>query len=70
MITLPGGAKAHADSTGKQIAIGDRIRFRGQEYTLKDFGPNASDIDVATLIFKEELHTDEVPHECNVDKIG
>lgn len=69
MIPLPGGEKVHADSTGKQINVGDRIRFRGREYTLKGFGPFENVYDVATLIFEEELHTDETPHECNVDKI-
>ncbi len=69
MITLPGGEKVHADSTGRQIEIGDKIRFRGSEYTLKGFGPNESEYDVATLIFEEEVHTIEVPHECNVDKV-
>lgn len=69
MITLPGGEKVHADSTGRQIEIGDKIRFRGQNYTLKDFGPNEEHYGVATLIFEEEVHTTEVPHECNVDKV-
>ena len=69
MITLPGGEKVHADSTGRQIVVGDRIKFRGSEYTLKGFGPNDEHYDVATLIFEEEVHTDETPHECNVDKI-
>lgn len=69
MITLPGGKKAYADSTGRQIAIGDKIRFRGSEYTLKDFGPIEDHYGVATLIFEEEVHTTEVPHECNVDKV-
>lgn len=69
MITLPGGKQAYADSTGKQIAVGDRIKFRGQEYTLKGFGPNEEHYGVATLIFEEPMHTEEIPHECNVDKI-
>lgn len=69
MITLPGGEKVHADSTGRQITIGDKIKFRGTEYTLKDFGPNEEHYGVATLIFEEEVHTTEVPHECNVDKV-
>ncbi len=71
MITLPNtsGKQAYADSTGKQISIGDIIRFRGQNYTLKDFGPVEDHYGVATLIFEEPLHTEEVPHECNVDKI-
>jgi len=69
MIPLPGGEKVHADSTGRQIKLGDKIKFRGQEYTLKGFGPNEPEYDVATLIFEEEVHTIEVPHECNVDKV-
>ena len=69
MITLPGGKQAYADSTGKQIAVGDRIKFRGQEYKLKGFGPNEEHYGVATLIFEEPMHTEEIPHECNVDKI-
>lgn len=69
MISLPGGKKVYADSTGKQIAIGDKIRFRGQEYTLKAFGPIEDHYGVATLIFDEPLYTEEVPHECNIDKI-
>lgn len=69
MITLPGGEKVHADSTGRPISIGDKIKFRGQEYTLKEFGPIEDHYKVATLIFEEPLHTKEVPHECNVDLI-
>ena len=71
MITLPGGCLAYADSTGRVIEPGDRIRFRGQEFTLKAFGPNEDHYGVATLIFEEEVtHTPEVPHECNVDKVA
>ncbi len=69
MIPLPGGETVYADSTGKQIKAGDRIRFRNHEYTLKDFGPFEDFYGVATLIFEEELHTDETPNECTVDKI-
>jgi len=70
VITLPGGGTAHADSTGRVIKPGDRILFRGQEFTLKAFGPDDPCYDVATLIFEEEVtHTPEVPHECNVDKV-
>lgn len=71
MITLPntGGKQVHADSTGKQIAVGDKIKFRSQIYTLKGFGPKEDHYNVSTLLFEEELHTPEVPHECNVDKV-
>lgn len=69
MITILGGEKCYADSTGKRLTIGNRVRFRGRDYTLKCFGPNESHYGVATLIFEEPLHTAEVPHECSVDKI-
>ncbi len=69
MITQPGGNKVYADSTGKPISVGDKIRFRGQIYKLKGFGPNESNYGVATLIFEEPVHTTEVPNECNVDKV-
>lgn len=70
MISLPGGGKAYADSTGKPITPGDRIRFRGQEFTLKAFGPIEAVYGVATLEFEEPVtHTEEVPHECNVDRV-
>lgn len=69
MIPLPGGEIVHADSTGKPIVIGDRLRFRGQEYTLKAFGPDDLYLNVATLIFEEPVHTKEMPTEISVDKI-
>lgn len=60
----------HFDSAGRQIVPGDRIRFRGKEFTLAGFGPNENFYNVATLLFTEEVtHTDEVPHECNVDRM-
>ena len=72
MIRLPGTREpAYADSTGKIIRPGDRIRFRGKVYTLKEIGPEYDLIPgVNTLIFNEKLHTAEVPHECNVDRVG
>lgn len=70
MITLPGGEQVYADSTGRPISIGDKLKFRGKEFTLKGFGPNDEHYDVATLIFEEPIdHTDEVPNEITVDKI-
>jgi hypothetical protein len=69
MITIPGGKKVFADSTGKPIHIGDRLRFRGKEYTLKAFGPLENHFGVATFVFKEPVHTEEIPNEISVDKI-
>ncbi len=70
MITLPGGKKVTADSTGKQIAVGDSVRFRGQNYRIKAFGPLEANYGVHTIIFDEPCHTDETPHECNVDRVS
>lgn len=66
----PGGGRAYADSTGKLIKTGDVVRFRGQEFTIKAFGPVEEHYGVATLIFEEEVtHTPETPHECNIDLV-
>ncbi len=68
MIPLPGGKLVTADSTGKPINVGDVVKFRGELYTIKAFGPKEDVFGVCTIIFTEPCHTDEVPHECNVDK--
>ena len=60
----------HYDSTRRPIKIGDRLRFRGKVYTLKEFGPPEEFYGVATLVFEEpEIHTTETPHEINVDLV-
>ncbi len=61
----------HYDSAGRAIYIGNKIKFRGEIFTLADFGPNEDHYNVATLIFEEPIeHTPEVPHESNVDLVG
>ncbi len=71
MISLPntGGKLVTADSTGTLINVGDRVRFRGQVYTIKKFGPFEDHYGVRTIIFTEAAHCNETPHECNVDKV-
>ena len=62
-------ARAPTDSRGCPLRVGDRVRFRGQIYTIKQFGPATGTHGTSTLIFEEEyVHTTEVPDEINVDK--
>ncbi len=58
----------HYDSTCKQIRIGSCVKFRGKNFTIKDFksmyngGP--------AVIFNEEItHTEELPYEYNIDLV-
>ena len=60
----------HADSTGNPLVVGNRVRFRGQEYRIKAFGPVDDHYGVATIEFLEACHTPETPHECNVDLVS
>lgn len=60
------------DSTGKPIAIGDRVRFRGAIYTIADFGPLWGGAPHAphAIVLVEPCHTDEIPTEFNVDLVA
>lgn len=57
------------DSTGKFITVGNCVRFRGKEYTIKTFGPRTGCYDTSTIIFEEEQETNEVADEISVDLI-
>ena len=57
------------DSTGKQIQIGNRVRFRGQEYTIKAFLPIEPTFGIREIEFNEPQHTTEVASEDSVDLI-
>jgi len=60
----------YEDSTGNSIKPGDRVRFRGQEYTIKFFIPYMGTLGSAGIIFEElEVHTSELPDEISVDLI-
>jgi len=55
------------DSTGIPIDIGDRVRFRGEEFTIKSFGGETSH--GKSMEFEEPItHTNEIPCEFSVDK--
>jgi len=55
------------DSTGKPIKRGDRVRFRGREYDILNFGKmtNAG----REIILHGPVHTSETPTEWSVDLI-
>ena len=57
------------DSTGNPIHVGDRVRWRGQEYTIKAFLPGSGRHDeCAGIEFEEKPHLAETPDEWGVDK--
>ena len=60
----------HFDSTGKLLDVGDPVRWRGQQYTVKDFPAGDSPRGYPLIEFEEPLHTDEVPDEVAVDLIN
>ena len=60
----------YEDSTGKYINIGDRVRFRGVIYTIKEFIPDKGLFGTAVIIFNEPQHTDEIADEISVDLVG
>lgn len=58
------------DSTGRPIQEGDRVRFRGKEYTIKAFlNLGAGRCGTYQIEFVEPVHTDEIPDEIGVDII-
>ena len=59
----------HYDSTGKLINEGDRVKFRGEEYTIKHFLESLGACGTSQIEFVEEQHTGEVADEISVDKI-
>lgn len=62
--------KPAMDSAGTPIRRGDRVRFRGREYTIKGFVEGEGSYGTAKIVFEEkEVHTFEVPCETNVDLI-
>jgi hypothetical protein len=59
-----------SDSTGAPIKVGDRVRWRGQQYTIKSFGPRTGRLGTHEIEFNEPRHIpDEVPDEIAVDLV-
>jgi len=42
------------DSTEHFIAVGDGVRFHGEEYTIKAFGPRSGACGTRTVTFEED----------------
>jgi hypothetical protein len=59
----------HQDSTGQPLAIGDRVRWRGREYTIRSFPSGQSPSGFPLVEFNEPPHRDEIPDEVAVDFI-
>ena len=58
------------DSTGNLIFIGDRVLFRGKEFTVKGFALGQGRHNTAAILFNEPIdHTPDVPDEISVDKL-
>lgn len=57
------------DSAGKQIRVGNRVRFRGEIYVIADFGPRTGRLNTWTIVFDRPPHVDEVPDEIGVDLV-
>jgi hypothetical protein len=60
----------HYDSTGKVVTEGNRVRFRGQEYTIKRFLETTGACGTSQIEFEEEQHTEEVADEISIDLIS
>ncbi len=56
------------DSTGKEIFIGNQVRWRGQTYTIKSFGEDTLR-GAVSIEFEEKPHSTETPDEWAVDLI-
>ena len=62
-------SKLITDSTGRPIAVGDRVRWRGQLYTIKAFEAGGR-FGMHTIAFEEPLHIEgEIPDEIGVDLV-
>ena len=55
------------DSTGQRIKIGDRVRFRGKDYTIESFSESKLASRIQAIQMTEPVHTDEQPTEFSVD---
>ena len=58
------------DSTGRTIAVGDRVSWRGKIYTIKSFGDPVGRHGTRAIVFEEPLHVQgAVPDEIAVDLV-
>lgn len=60
----------HKDSTNTPIEVGDRVKFRGKEFTIKEFNDGKGLYGTAQIVFEEEVtHTKGIPDEISVDLV-
>ncbi len=59
----------HYDSTGIVVTTGDKVRFRGEEYTIKSFLETTGACGTSQIEFVEEQHVSEVADEVSIDKL-
>jgi len=57
------------DSVNRPIKVGDRVRFRGEVYTIKEFHPGKGLYGTANIIFEEPQQTPEIANETSVDLV-
>ena len=60
----------HQDSLGTEIFVGDQIRFRSRQYTIKSFVEGEGKYGTAQIEFKEEQHVSEIADEISVDFVS
>lgn len=61
--------RAPQDSAGREIRVGDCVRWRGRLYTIKAFGALVGRCGTRAIEFEETLHRQEVPDEIAVDLV-
>ena len=59
----------HYDSTGKVVNEGDKVRFRGEEYTIECFLETTGACGTSQIKFVEEQHIPEIADEISIDKL-
>lgn len=57
------------NSTGREVYIGDRVRCRGEEYTIVRFIPGVGHYGTAGIEFDRPFHSEEMPDEIMIDLI-
>ena len=59
----------YEDGMGKPITEGDKVKFRGKQYTIKKFLDSKGACETNQIEFFEDQHTEEIADEISVDKI-
>lgn len=57
------------DSSGSPVRIGDRVRWRGEVYTITAFGDRTGRFGTHTIEFDRPPHLDQTPDELSIDLI-